>query len=75
MAFWNYQHQWPWTKAGGGLTDQARLWLNALYNTLNATVTPASAPADGQVLVWDATNKQWVPKTPTIIKVNGVTLS
>jgi hypothetical protein len=73
--FWPYQSANPWSQSTGLLTDQSRLWLNALFNALGAAVTPASPPADGQVLVWDAANKQWVPKTPTVIKVNGVTLS
>jgi hypothetical protein len=35
MHFWSYQAVYPWSRTDGTLTDQSRLWLNALYNTVS----------------------------------------
>lgn len=34
MPFWMYQSSFPWTDTRGYLSDQSRLWLNALFKTV-----------------------------------------
>lgn len=34
MNFWQYQSANPWSRRDGTLTDQSRLWLNALFKTV-----------------------------------------
>jgi hypothetical protein len=34
MTIWQYQSQTPWSREDGTLTDQSRLWLNALFKTV-----------------------------------------
>jgi hypothetical protein len=47
--FWPYQSQNPWVVTGGTLSDQARLWLNALHTVLSTNGTGSFVQLGGDL--------------------------
>ena len=66
MAFWQYQSSFAWADTRGYLTDQSRLWLNALYKTV---ITEGEGPVQigGDI--------GGTPTTPLVIGLRGKSVS
>jgi hypothetical protein len=72
--FWSYQNSNPWSQVGTGiLTDQSRLWLNALYNEVTSPLPSATATVPGVIkLAGDlAPGPPILGALPTVVGIQG----
>jgi hypothetical protein len=49
IPFWNYQSGYAWTSTDGILTDQSRLWIQALYRRVMSTTSGGGFTAGGDL--------------------------
>lgn len=67
IPFWNYQSGYAWTSTDGILTDQSRLWIQALYRRVMSTSGGGGFTAGGDL--------SGTSTVQTVIGLRGRTIS